>query len=122
MLIKSIFIKSIFSVSPLVYTSSLTEDNPHLTRLHTAIDGTYFELVFYFLFCHFNPRECEWTTPRVKLRLLSSKKILTWLWIFSLLALITGKWFLMAKTYLYGALLVTCINFVAFREDVKKNN
>ena len=71
----------------MVYCSLLTAEQPHLTKVMTMSRGTWFEAPLRFMLCHFNPRESEWTAPRVKCRLLASKRILIWLGIFVFLAI-----------------------------------
>jgi len=100
-------------VAPLVNTSVKTVNHSHL---HTAINlpGIAGQL-FRFLFCHWNPLYEDFTEPRLKLRILSSKSVITWLGLALFLAIITGWWAMVTKCYIYCTAIVLILNYIHFQ-------
>merc|ERR1712183_676682 len=97
-------------VAPLVNASIKSTNHQHL---HTAITlpGIAGQL-FRFLFCHWNPLYEDWTEPRLKLRIFSSKSVIIWFALALLLAIVSGWWTTVTKYYVYCTAIVLILNYI----------
>jgi len=102
-----------FVVPTLLRLSLVTDDSPILTK--TLDLPGFLGHIAKFALCHYNPIAAEWTTPRVKLRMIASYSVSFWLMVTILLTILTGSCMSVLKYYTIFAITLFVANFILFR-------